>query len=84
MQLIEKLRLLEVDHAPDGWPAVQMRDITALLDMVERLRSWLECEANCPCCNMDDACVEGCTFADDCPDDNDRMLAVRQVLRWGE
>ena len=27
----ERLKLLEQDHAPDGWPAVQMRDISALL-----------------------------------------------------
>lgn len=36
--LIELLRLLERDHAPDGWPAVQMRDITALLDALEAAR----------------------------------------------
>ena len=29
---IRRMRLLEADHAPDSWPAVQMRDITALLD----------------------------------------------------
>ena len=31
-KLLKRMRLLEVDHAPDGWPAVQMRDITALCD----------------------------------------------------
>ena len=34
----ERLRLLAVDHAPDGWPAVKMRDITAVLDELEALR----------------------------------------------
>ena len=34
----ERLRLLEADHAPDNWPAVQMRDITAVLDELEALR----------------------------------------------
>ena len=34
----ERLRLLEVDHEPDNWPAVQMRDITAVLDELEALR----------------------------------------------
>lgn len=29
--LIERLTILERDHTPDGWPAVQMRDISALL-----------------------------------------------------
>jgi hypothetical protein len=36
--LIERMRLLERDHEPDGWPAVQMRDITALLDALEACR----------------------------------------------
>lgn len=35
---IERLRSFEADHAPDGWPAIQMRDVSALLDEVERLR----------------------------------------------
>lgn len=33
-ELIGRMRSLEPDHAPDGWPAVQMRDITALCDAV--------------------------------------------------
>lgn len=35
---VERLRLLEQDHEPDGWPAVRMRDITALLDALEAAR----------------------------------------------
>ena len=34
----ERLRLLEADHAPDNWPAVKMRDITAVLEELEALR----------------------------------------------
>ena len=34
----ERLRRLTADHAPDAWPAVQMRDITAVLDELEALR----------------------------------------------
>ena len=34
----ERLRLLAADHAPDSWPAVKMRDITAILDELEALR----------------------------------------------
>ena len=34
----DRLRLLEADHDPDAWPAVQMRDITAILDELEALR----------------------------------------------
>ena len=33
--LIERMRSLEQDHEPDGWPAVQMRDLSALCDLVE-------------------------------------------------
>lgn len=38
MNVLERMRLLERDHAPDGWPAVQMRDITAMLEYIQRLR----------------------------------------------
>ena len=35
---LARLRLLEVDHDPDGWPAVRMRDISVLMDEVESQR----------------------------------------------
>ena len=38
-EITEKLRSLEKDHGPDGWPAVRMRDITALLDEIDLLRA---------------------------------------------
>lgn len=34
-ELIKRMRTLEIDHEPDGWPAVQQRDISALCDAVE-------------------------------------------------
>ena len=34
-QIIERLRGLETDHTPDGWPAVRMRDITALIAHID-------------------------------------------------
>src|SRR5690606_25709025 len=36
--LIERMRSLEQDHEPEGWPAVQMRDISALCDALEAAR----------------------------------------------
>ena len=39
--LIDRMRALQADHEPDGWPAVQMRDITALVGMVEALQAEL-------------------------------------------
>ncbi len=35
--LIARMRGFEADHAPDGWPAIRMRDVSALVDVVERL-----------------------------------------------
>lgn len=32
MALVERLRSLEADHTPDGWPAVKMHEISTLLD----------------------------------------------------
>ena len=34
-KLLARLRLLEKDHQPNGWPAVQMKDISTLCNMVE-------------------------------------------------
>ena len=36
--IIEEMRGFEIDHEPDGWPAVRMRQVSALCDEVERLR----------------------------------------------
>ena len=33
-ELMGRMRSLEADHTPDGWPAVKMRDITALCDAI--------------------------------------------------
>lgn len=35
--LLETMRGFEIDHEPDGWPAVRMRQISALCDEVDRL-----------------------------------------------
>ena len=34
---IERLRSFEIDHDPDGWPGVRMRQISAMCDAVESL-----------------------------------------------
>ena len=36
-ELIERLRGFEIDHEPNGWPAIQMRDISAMCDAIESL-----------------------------------------------
>jgi hypothetical protein len=34
---LQRLRAFEADHSPDGWPAIQMRDVSALISEIERL-----------------------------------------------
>ena len=41
MDLVEEMRGFEIDHEPDGWPGVRMRQVSALCDDVERLRETL-------------------------------------------
>ena len=39
--MVARLASMSADHGPDGWPAVRMRDITALCEEVTRLRAAL-------------------------------------------
>ncbi|MEY3895581.1 MAG: hypothetical protein RLZZ214_1100 [Verrucomicrobiota bacterium] len=34
-ELVERVRLFELDHVPDGWPGVQMRFLSELADELE-------------------------------------------------
>jgi hypothetical protein len=34
-QLVERVRLYEVDHHPEGWPGVQMKFLTEMADELE-------------------------------------------------
>ena len=36
---LARLRGFEIDHEPDGWPGIRMREVSALCDEVERLQS---------------------------------------------
>lgn len=36
-ELIERLRGFEIDHSPDGWPAIRMREISAMCNAIESL-----------------------------------------------
>lgn len=38
MNIVDEMRVFEIDHEPDGWPAVKMRQISALCDEIDRLR----------------------------------------------
>ena len=39
MEIEKELRSFEADHTPDGWPAVRMRQVSALCDEVDRLKA---------------------------------------------
>jgi hypothetical protein len=39
--LINKMRMLEEGHRPNGWPAVTMSEISQLVDIIEKLKSEL-------------------------------------------
>lgn len=41
-ELIERMRVLEIDHEPNGWPAIQMRDISAMCDAIKSLLNALD------------------------------------------
>ena len=41
-ELIERMRGFEIDHEPNGWPAIQMRDISAMCDVIESLLNALD------------------------------------------
>lgn len=41
-ELIERMRGFEIDHDPDGWPAIRMRDISAMCDAIESLLNALD------------------------------------------
>jgi hypothetical protein len=39
--LLARMRGFEVDHEPDGWPGIRMREVSALCDELEALREQL-------------------------------------------
>jgi hypothetical protein len=55
-ELIERLRSFEVDHQPDGWPAIKMRDVSALLDALEQAQADYQAACNLVA-NMHEAAV---------------------------
>jgi hypothetical protein len=49
---------------------------------IEMLEAWIIGDCTCPCCQETRECSEGCTFAEDCPQDAERMHEARGVM-WG-
>jgi len=43
-ELVERVRLFEVDHHPEGWPGVQMKLLSEMADELERAQTLFERE----------------------------------------
>lgn len=72
-ETIQRMRLLEADHEPDGWPAVQMRDIVALLDDIE---GWQRQVSD----RVDDA-LQFAAERDEAKAENARLRAALEEIR---
>lgn len=55
----------------------------AAADEIERMQAWIEGDCICPCCSETRECVDGCTFASDCPEHAERMAGAREALYGG-
>lgn len=47
---------------------------------LNKLETWLEGDARCPCCQELKKCSDSCTFERDDCDGYERMMEVRKVL----
>jgi len=47
----------------------------------EKLREYALADALCPCCDQTETCLDGCTFAEDCPTEAERMVRAREALK---
>lgn len=94
--LMAEMRGFEEDHEPDGWPAVRMRQISALCDEVERLREQLaaaiaaETKAQDRCADLEDALRpewdengEGRTLAAAAEDADEWMALIERLHNNG-
>lgn len=55
----------------------------AAADEIERLRNAIKYNCFCPCCINWEICEPECTFAEDCPRENIRMMVARAALYGG-
>lgn len=40
-EILSKAKILEIEHEHEGWPAIQMQDITAMREEIEKMRGLL-------------------------------------------
>ena len=75
VDIVEEMRGFEIDHEPDGWPGVRMRQVSALCDEAERLRSEMRPE-------WDDA-GEATTLAAAAEDADEWMALIERLHNSG-
>ena len=68
------------DALETDWHVGQRIRTVQALRQAAAMQDWLLFDATCPCCEKQDKCVSGCTFAKDAPGDAARMAAIRAVL----
>ena len=69
-----------IGHAPGDDRSTLPERVRAMRIALERMQEWIEGDCTCPCCAGVQECVDGCTFAEDCPSDANRMESARAVL----
>jgi hypothetical protein len=52
----------------------------SLLSKTKRMEEWIKGFCDCPCCGELEQCLEGCTFAEDCPNEAELMRDARDLL----
>lgn len=55
-------------------------DMRQIEEQNSRMREWLIGDCNCPCCEQDQHCLDGCTFANDSPAGAERMAGARKAV----
>jgi len=41
-EFIKRIKLLEIDHKPEGYPCIKMKDISRLLLIIEKLNNHIK------------------------------------------
>jgi hypothetical protein len=73
-----RLRAAAANKALDIGTAWKLLDESA--DVIEKIFNGLDCETECPCCQENTECLEGCTFSTDSYDGYGRMQFFRELL----
>jgi hypothetical protein len=61
--------------AASGVEPMEMRDLEAKLAAVREMLT-----RTCPCCEESLVCLDGCTFAEDCPVEYEELMERRRML----